>query len=283
MRLQRNKQNRKTLNFLRLLFGVHPPYRVLLDGNFLATCARFKIEWRRLLPKLLQVDAALVHLHVTECVLAELESLGERAAAAAAEARALPLLKCRAKHAHAAACAAAECLAQLVGGDNAGKWFVVTQDAALRADLRRVPGVALALISSNVLVLEPPSAASRSASAAKELPKSALRPEEAAAVKAARKALRRAGDGDAGEAVVRGGAGGAAGGAAGGGRGGAGTGAAAGADAGGPPRKKRQRGPSEPNPLSRKKKSKGAEAVGAAAAGAGGAAAAARPGNRRKE
>ena len=270
MRLQRNKQNRKTLNFLRLLFGVHPPYRVLLDGNFLATCARFKIEWRRLLPKLLQVDTALVHLHVTECIIAELESLGERAAVALAEARTLPLLKCRSKHGHVADGVAAECLARLVGGDNAGKWIVVTQDAALRADLRRVPGLALALISSNVLVLEPPSTASRSASAAKELPKSALRPEEAAAVKAARKALRRAEDGaDVGEAVVRGAA--SAG-------GGGGTGAG---NDGGLPRKKRRRGPSEPNPLSRKKKSKGADVDGGVAGAV--ATTATRQGNRRKE
>ena len=72
MRVQRNKANRKTLTFFRLLFGVHPPYRVLLDGNFVATVVRLKMEWRRLLPKLLGVAPELTHLHITECAVAEL-------------------------------------------------------------------------------------------------------------------------------------------------------------------------------------------------------------------
>jgi len=264
MRVQRHKANRKTLNFFRLLFKVRAPFRVLLDGNFLAAAARYKVEWRRLLPKLLHAEPALVHLHVTECVLAELDALGERVAGAAAEARALPLLKCRAgaKHGapHGADCAPAACLAALVGapaGANAGHWVVVTQDAALRGALRRVPGVPLALISTNVLVLEPPSDASRAASRAAEAPKSALRPDEAKAVRAAEAALRARDSGGVGGgaatavgAPARAAPAAAAGAGAGAGAGGGGAAAAA------APKRKKRRGPSEPNPLSTKKRAR---------------------------
>jgi U3 small nucleolar RNA-associated protein 23 len=236
MRVQRHKASRKALAFFRLIFGIHPPYRVLLDGNFLATALRLRMEWARLLPKLLHVVPALAHLHVTQCVMGELEALGEPAAEALALARTLPLLKCRAKHGHPDACTAAECARRLVGGANEGKWLVATQDGELRAELRRVPGVPLLLISTNVLILEPPSARSREAAEASEAGKSALSKAEAAAVKAAVK-------GGGGVAAAGGGAPAAAGGGGGGG----------GAPAQKAQRRKRK-GPSEPNPLSQKKR-----------------------------
>lgn len=240
MRVQRHKANRRTLEFYRLVFGVRAPFRVLLDGNFLAAAVKIKMEWARLLPKLLGVPPHLVHLHVTQCVMAELAALGEPAAAALAEARALPLLTCRAKHGHGAECSPAECAARLVGRDNAGKWLVATQDAALRDALRAVPGVPLALISTNVLILEQPAPASRAASAHAERGKAALSAEEAAAVKAA---LR---DGRAGSSGV--------GGVGGGGRASGSSGGASGS--GGAPKRRRPAGPSQPNPLSVKRAKK---------------------------
>ena len=250
MRIQRHKTNRKTLSFFRLLFSIRAPFRILLDGNFLAQAARLKLEWRRLLPKLLDAPPELVHLHVSECVLAELESLGAVVGDALAEARELPLLKCRVKHGHSGTCEPGACAAALVGSSNEGRWCVITQDSDLRNTLRRVPGVPILLISNNVLILEPPSAASRDKAASAEAPKSALRPEEALAVKAAVKALKKSGDGagilgaasiHASSSSVR---------VA---RQGQAT-AASGGDA--PPKKKKRRGPSEPNPLSQRKKSK---------------------------
>jgi U3 small nucleolar RNA-associated protein 23 len=226
MRVQRQKGFRRTLNFYKLLFGLTSPYRLLLDGNFVATAVRLKMEWARLLPKALQVDASLAHFHVTQCVMAELASLGAPAEEALRAARTLPLLKCHTKHGHEEGCSPAECARRLVGGDNAGKWVVVTQDAALRDALRVIPGVPLMLISTNVLILEPPSAASRAAGEAAEGRKSALAPSEAQAVRRALKGSSAA----AGAAAPAG----------------AGSLAVAG--------KKRRRGPKEANPLSQKKK-----------------------------
>lgn len=223
MRVQRQKGFRRTLAFYRLLFRVTFPYRVLLDGNFLATAERLKMEWRRLLPKALQVDASNAHFHVTQCVVAELESLGAPAAEALRAARTLPLLKCREKHGHGEACSPRECASRLVGADNAGKWVVVTQDAELRDSLRAIPGVPLMLISTNVLILEAPSPASRAAGQEAEGRKSALAPGEALAVKRL---------------------------ASGGGEGGASSASGAKFLAG----KKKRKGPKQPNPLSQQKK-----------------------------
>ena len=195
------------------------------------------MEWRRLLPKMLQVDPAQAHLHVTQCVVEELKALGEPAGEALILARTLPLLKCRGeKHGHGMECTARECALSLVGKENSGKWVVVTQDPALRDALRIIPGVPLCLISSNVLILEPPSTASRFASRVVERSKSKLAPGELAALRTAR------GGGRAGGGRVMGGGGRGAG-----------------------PLKKRK-GPSEPNPLSRKKRKRGSEGEGAESA-----------------
>ena len=249
MRVQRHKGFRRTLNFYRLLFSLAPPYRVLLDGTFLAAGERLKMEWRRLVPKALHVEAALAHFHVTQCTVAELVALGAPAEAALRAARSLPLLKCRAsdKHgpAHGEGCSAAQCARLLVGAENAGKWVVATQDAALRDALRALPGVPLMLISTNVLILEPPSAASRAAGAAAEARKGELAPSEAAAVRRAQRGAEGGGGG--------GGGGGSGGGSARGAGGGGAAGAAASQRAAAPS-KKRRKGPREANPLSQKKK-----------------------------
>jgi rRNA-processing protein FCF1 len=152
---------------------------------------------------------------VTECVLAELRALGPEHQPARDAAARVAVLKCRhAAHknhaagdggapataaggraglgaAHGADTEPGECLAQLVGAANEGRWVVATQDAELRSRLRAVPGAPLVLVSSNVLVLETPSAQTRSAATGVELGKSSLSAGEAAAVKAAKRALRR--------------------------------------------------------------------------------------------
>lgn len=171
----------------------HRVLQVLIDGNFVATAERLKMEWARLIPKLFQVEPEQCHFHITECVIAELQSLGEKFAAVVDVAKSLPLLKCRKKHGHTHDMDASTCFKQLVGGDNSGKWIVITQDADLRTALRGVPGTPLALISNNVLVLEPPSNDSRASTAEAEAGKVVLSKEEAKAVRAAGAQLREAG------------------------------------------------------------------------------------------
>jgi len=164
--------------------------QVLLDGNFVAHAERIKLEWQRLLPKLLHVDAAECHLHITECTLEEMSGLGPEFAAAMAVARSLPLLKCRKNHGHPAGMDAYACCTSLVGAANEGKWILVSQDAELRKSMRGIPGVPLALISNNVLVLEPPSDDSRHAPIAAKASIATLTAEEAKAVRRAAAEMR---------------------------------------------------------------------------------------------
>ena len=163
MRVLRNKGHRKTLNYFGVVFGLRAPYRVLIDGNFLAVASRLQIEWLRLLPKLLQVPPHSCYLHITECALAELEALGDGQRPAREEANKLSVMKCRRNHGHSLKTEPSECILQLVGAKNEGKWIVVTQDSELRSKLRLIPGTPIILVSSNVLVLETPSFATKAA------------------------------------------------------------------------------------------------------------------------
>ena len=273
MRLLRNKRNRKTLEFFRLVFGARPPYKVLVDGNFVAQAATMQQAdaFERLVQQLL---GDTTFLHVTDCIVAELAALGAPAARALAAARTLSTIRCRHKHGHAVGMDPAACLAALVGATNASHYIVATQDVALRAAMRAVPGTPVLLYSKNVLVLEPPSAASRSASGSAEVAKAGVSAEEAAAVRAAKRALRAQAEEAARAAAAAGGQ--VADGA--GLRGGAGGGIAYSPAlpgpllAGGKRRRGSGGGLSGPNPLSIKKKPHAA-----AAAAAGGPAGSGRP------
>jgi rRNA-processing protein FCF1 len=76
MRLLRNKHARRWLDFYRRAFGLAPPYRVLLDGSFIAAAARRgEVRLERVLPRALLDDR--LFLHVTECALAELRALAD--------------------------------------------------------------------------------------------------------------------------------------------------------------------------------------------------------------
>jgi len=131
-------------------------------------------------------------LHITECALRELRSLGEAFAAAAAAAAALPVLRCSHKFGHSRTMDASACLLSIIGDANPLKFLVATQDADTRAALRGVPGVPLLLYSQNVLVLEPPSKASRGHAASAEARKNGASDAERLVVKVATGKLPKA-------------------------------------------------------------------------------------------
>lgn len=66
------------------------------------------------------------------------------------------------------AMSAGDAIRALVGARNEGRYMVATQDQELKADLRHVPSVALLFVARAVLLMEPPSDASRHQSAATE-------------------------------------------------------------------------------------------------------------------
>ena len=87
---------------------------------------------------------------------------------------------------------AGDAIRALVGGRNEGKYMVATQDQELKADLRHVPSVALLFVARAVLLMEPPSTASRQASAKVEGDKFRHLSEEERALVAAIKGQKKA-------------------------------------------------------------------------------------------
>ncbi len=76
MRVLRAKVVRKTLKFFKIVFGIDSPYHIILDGNFIFTAIKFKIDIRDRLQKLLQ--GSEIKIYVLLSVLAELEAIGSK-------------------------------------------------------------------------------------------------------------------------------------------------------------------------------------------------------------
>jgi len=161
MRLKRNKQHRRTLRFFRLAFGFQEPFRVLVDGTFITHALQHKFHVKEQLPKLLEGRATPV---ITNCILAELRSLGSHALGAAIIAKGYYRVKCN----HMEAVGAAQCMSEQIGSRNERKFAVATQDVEFAKLLRKVPGVPLIRLNGQVPVVEEPSAASRANAVAGE-------------------------------------------------------------------------------------------------------------------
>lgn len=80
MRINRSKASRRTLRLYKLLFGIESPYNVILDGNFIFTALKSKIDIVDRVKRLLHEYDAELHLFVLKSVLTELKQLGDRGA-----------------------------------------------------------------------------------------------------------------------------------------------------------------------------------------------------------
>ena len=76
MRINRAKLVRKFLRFYRLSYLLNPPYHVLLDGNFIFSALKNKIDIGDRLTKLLQGEDYT--LYVLRSALDELRELGAK-------------------------------------------------------------------------------------------------------------------------------------------------------------------------------------------------------------
>jgi U3 small nucleolar RNA-associated protein 23 len=171
MRVSRAKSYRKWLRFFRIVYGVKPPYRVLLDGNFVHICLSHSIPIRERLAGVLQVQPDQIKLLVPRTVSAELAALGEGFQ------KSLEYVKGKGSgclpvddQAEGKGTPAEQILA-LIGESNEKGYLVATQDENLRQKLRAVPGCPVIYVSRTVLVLEPPSGQSKKAFERMELEK----------------------------------------------------------------------------------------------------------------
>ena len=185
MRVNRSKFVRKYLRFFKIVYGITPPYNVVLDGNFVYAALKVKLDIKERVEKLLQGET--VRLYVLKSVLAELNAVGPKAAEAFKFAKKFCTLID--DDGFGAVETPAERLVAWLrhqtqesssSSSSASRhYFVATQDRDLRSRLGSMPGVPTLYLNKVVLVLEPPSGKSKEVSMELEASKVALTPLEA--------------------------------------------------------------------------------------------------------
>ena len=133
--------------FFQYNTALGPPFRVLLDTNFINFSIRNKIDITRGLTDCLYAPATP---YVTDCVVAELEKLGRTYRVAlriARDARYIQRLTCTHKGTYADDCLVDRCLAHRV-------YVVATCDRDLRRRLRKIPGVPIMYIAQHKYTVE---------------------------------------------------------------------------------------------------------------------------------
>ena len=90
MRISKNRRDRKLLGFYRAVYGIRPPFTVVVDGTALQTSVNLQLDLKTELPKLLGGN---VRLFVTPAVVAELRALGKEVKVATSMAKRLPKLR----------------------------------------------------------------------------------------------------------------------------------------------------------------------------------------------
>lgn len=162
MRHGRAKAARKTLKFYTINANLKAPYKIILDGNFLAATVQQKVPLFDRLHKLLQ--GSEFKIHTTRSALDELDALpGEMFQ----EARQFGLDECEIiERCYIPGGAKKDSnpkqdIKALVRNNNTEGWFVATQDEDLSDKIRGYVNVPQLRLARAVLLLEAPSSASR--------------------------------------------------------------------------------------------------------------------------
>ncbi|XP_007575964.1 rRNA-processing protein UTP23 homolog [Poecilia formosa] len=154
MKIKRQKQAKKTINFYKYNFSFREPFQILIDGTFCQAALKNKIQIKEQMPKYLMGE---IQLCTTSCALKELETLGKQLYGAKIILQRFQVRKC----AHLKnPVPASECLLSMLEETNPHHYFVATQDRAVTDGLKKIPGVPLLYIILNTMVLDKPSQAS---------------------------------------------------------------------------------------------------------------------------
>jgi len=134
MKIKKSKLLKRTLNFYKINFAFFDPFHLLLDGNFLNLLVEKKIDLKGKLEKILK---GTIFLQSSECIVYELSLLGDDFRGCYIQARKLSRIKCHIKdHKNPK-----DCILEIIGEKNDGKYMVGTQDENLRKELRNIIGV----------------------------------------------------------------------------------------------------------------------------------------------
>ncbi|KAG2763904.1 hypothetical protein JG687_00001778 [Phytophthora cactorum] len=156
MRYLRAKGIRKALRQFHFLCGIKPPYKVLLDGNFIAMCLQMKVDVHERVPKYLQVKQHECEFYVPRAALDELKTLGETTKEAYELAKSFKVAEVydQSQDEKQETVDVSKSIQSIIGERNDRKFVVCTQEVELRKALRLVPGVPLLYLNRSVLVFE---------------------------------------------------------------------------------------------------------------------------------
>ncbi|KAG8922333.1 hypothetical protein FRC01_014175 [Tulasnella sp. 417] len=139
-------------------FGFHAPFQILMDSGFCADAFRLKLlnttNVTNLMSRTVQEDCKLI---ITQCCISELYGLGEPGQLVVDMAKTFERNRCN----HREAIPAEECISSIVGKQNKNRYIVATQSDELREKLRSIPAAPIIHVKRGVLVLEPPSDATK--------------------------------------------------------------------------------------------------------------------------
>lgn len=168
MKHGRAKAARKTLKFYSLNANIKPPFKIILDGNFLAAAMKYKVPLFERIAKMLQTNE--IYFYVTRSALVELDSL-PKDDNIYSDARQFGLDECEiiessdnSDSTNNSESSPSLDIQNLVGNGNKHGYFVATQDKALSDSLRDMANVPQLWLTKGVLIFDTPSAFSRKAS-----------------------------------------------------------------------------------------------------------------------
>jgi U3 small nucleolar RNA-associated protein 23 len=176
MKHGRAKAARKTLKFYSLNANIKPPFKVILDGNFLAAAMKYKIPLFERIAQILQTNE--IYFFVTRSALVELDTL-PKDDIIYTDARQFGLDECeiiersdtitkKSNGTTNVESTPSQDIINLVANGNKNKYFVATQDKALSDSLRDMVNVPQLWLTKGVLIFDTPSAVSRKASQLEE-------------------------------------------------------------------------------------------------------------------
>ncbi|KAF2099525.1 hypothetical protein NA57DRAFT_55488 [Rhizodiscina lignyota] len=155
MRGHRAKQYRKLMHQYSLTFNFREPYQVLLDAEIIQDAAHFKMDLIAGLKRTLQGE---VKPMITQCSMRHLYSATPKDESLIAQAKTYERRRCN-HHTLETPLNTIECLSSVVdpkdSRTNKHRYIIASQNAELRAKMRRIPGVPLIYINRSVMIMEP--------------------------------------------------------------------------------------------------------------------------------
>ncbi|KAF2132932.1 hypothetical protein P153DRAFT_382556 [Dothidotthia symphoricarpi CBS 119687] len=155
MKLKRAKAYKKLLHQYELNFGFREPYQVLLDSQVLQDAYKFKIDLVGRLEKLLQ---GKVKPMITTCDMRHLYLAKPKNETLILQAKEYERRRCG-HHELETPLSSLECLSSVVdpkgSHTNKNRYIVASNEREVRVHMRRIAGVPLIYISKSVVLMEP--------------------------------------------------------------------------------------------------------------------------------